>query len=51
MCCSQLTEIPSSIANDEEMLSWLEEQMARVTHESFLALQETDEEDHQWACF
>ena len=40
--------IPDDITNDVELLSWLEEQAARVSHEDFLALQ--DEEDHQWAC-
>ena len=41
--------IPDDITNDVELLSWLEEQAARVAYEDNLALQ--DEADHQWACF
>ena len=38
------TVIPEEITNDVEMLSWLEEQMARVAYDNEQWLQEQDEE-------
>ncbi len=38
------TFIPEEITNDVEMLSWLEEQMARVAYDNEQWLQEQDEE-------
>lgn len=41
---NNLTFIPDEITNDVEMLSWLEEQMARVCYDNEQWLQDQDEE-------
>ena len=41
---NNLTFIPDDITNDVEMLSWLEEQAARVAFDNEAWLQEQDEE-------
>lgn len=41
---NNLTFIPDEITNDVEMLSWLEEQMARVSYDNEQWLKDQDEE-------
>tara|TARA_B100001778_G_scaffold64600_3_gene50588 strand:- start:9056 stop:9214 length:159 start_codon:yes stop_codon:yes gene_type:complete len=44
-----ITFIPDEITNDAEMLSWLEEQSARVSYEAQQAFSDIgfDEENHE----
>lgn len=47
---SNLTFIPDEITNDVELLSWFEEQAARVAFDNEAWLQEQDEEHVESFC-